>query len=197
MGEGSEIGQPSSWPPLCALGSVLGVASQLSQNEFKGIVFANLVLLLAVLQGPTTISLRNLGAKSFLTAFRIPASPPPLLPPEGHTPRVKGHRFWVSASCPAWLASCLGRGGFRRPTFGSVEFRIVLQEEMSQRLTEACRELRFVCHAVQDGPWSQVDIYLKSNELKEYSVENREGKYSILLKEGIATFSYCKVALGV
>lgn len=64
-------------------------------------------------------------------------------------------------------------------------------------VTEACLELRFVCHAVLDGPCSQVDIYLKSNELTEYSVEDREGKYSILLKEGIATFSYCKVFLDV
>lgn len=64
-------------------------------------------------------------------------------------------------------------------------------------VTESCLELIFVCHAVQDGPWSRVDIYFKSNELTEYSVEDRDGKYSILLEEGIATFSYRKVFLGV
>lgn len=64
-------------------------------------------------------------------------------------------------------------------------------------VTESCLELIFVCHAAQDGPWSLVDIYFKSNELTEYRVEDREGKYSILLEEGIATFSYRKVFLGV
>lgn len=64
-------------------------------------------------------------------------------------------------------------------------------------VTEACLGLRFVCHAEQDGPWSQVDIYLESNELTEYSVEDRERKYSVLLKEGIATFSYCEVFVGI
>lgn len=180
-------------------GSGLGVASQLSQNELKGIVFVNLVLLLAVPQDPTTISLRNVGAKSFLTAFRIPASPPPRSPPQGHTPRGKGHRFWVSGAY--LLSSVAGELAGERGLPGTYVWECGVWDWFTGRdepeVTEACLGLRFVCHAVQDGPWSQVDIYLESNELTEYSVEDRERKYSVLLKEGIATFSYCEVFVGI
>lgn len=42
-------------------------------------------------------------------------------------------------------------------------------------------------------PWSQVDIYFKSNEFREYSVERvGKEKYSILVEEGIAMLSYQK-----
>lgn len=63
-------------------------------------------------------------------------------------------------------------------------------------LTESCPGLRFVSRTVHDACWSQVDIYLKSSELTEYSGEDREEKYSILPEESIAT-SYRKVFLGV
>lgn len=63
-------------------------------------------------------------------------------------------------------------------------------------MTESCLELRVTCLPCSVG-WSQVDVYLKSNELTEYRGEDREGEYSFLAEEGIATSSYRKVFLGI
>lgn len=89
--------------------------SQLSPNELKGAALADPVLLLPDLQGPTANSLGNLGEESFSTTCRVPASPLCVRPLP--TPLVRGlgegtvFGLPAFASCPAWLATWLGKGG--------------------------------------------------------------------------------------
>lgn len=83
--------------------------------------------------------------------FRILASPPPRSPPVGQTPvgRATVSGLLALAFCPAWVAIGLGKGGFRRPRFGSWGWDVFTGRDKPE-LTESCLDLRFLCLAEQN-----------------------------------------------